>query len=171
MVFLASHIPCPIPAFSHFLGLGYSGVFQRKKTLVSSILQEKEFEINADFYGKWELGLEQRPRKVQGMLSRASIHGDTFTPNPPNSSDFPLPRPRLNFFTRFLNRGNNSRGLEFLLEGAAQLQTQQLLRVLPGSRIRDPGSRIVCPSSFLSMNHRYPPKLPGNNSGSSSCSG
>lgn len=80
MVFLASHIPCPIPAFSHFLGLGYSGVFQRKKTLVSSILQEKGFEINADFYGKWELGLEQRPRKVQGMLSRASIHGDTFPP-------------------------------------------------------------------------------------------
>lgn len=47
--FLASHIPCPIPTFSHFLGLGYSGVFQgkkKKKTLLSSILQEKGFGIN-----------------------------------------------------------------------------------------------------------------------------
>lgn len=76
---------------------------------------------------------------AQGMLSRASIHGNTF-PNPSNSNNFSLPLPRLGFSTRFLNGGNNSRGSEFAVEGAAQLQAWQLLRVPPGSGLQDPES-------------------------------
>lgn len=100
-----------------------------------------KFEINADFHGKWELGLEQKPRNAQGMLSGALIHGNTFpalqTPQIPEIPEIPLPRPRLSFSTRFLNGGDNSRGSEFPVEGAAQLQVQQFLCVLPGSEIQN----------------------------------
>lgn len=140
--FLASHIPCPIPTFSHFLGLGYSGVFQGKKKKNNPAI------FNSPGKGIWNKFIFMESENwvwsrgmglAQGMLSRASIHGNTF-PNPSNSNNFSLPLPRLGFSTRFLNGGNNSRGSEFAVEGAAQLQAWQLLRVPPGSGLQDPES-------------------------------